>query len=1547
MAAGTVATGLQTMIVGRNRMPDTTAPVLTGLTFPRNVNVTHDRQPFEWVLTGSDEGGSGIHYALVSVVRPAGYTYNAYINGGVDGWTDGTGTSAETVYESDDPGTYLISGVTIVDLDGNSRSYTAAQLVQLGIATSYAVIADTVAPQLTGLTLPTTIDVTSGRADVTFGSTASDAGSGISSLRLSFTRPDGGYGGAATFYSFVDDWSDGSSLTQTSYYMTDDPGIYTLSSAEVTDEAGNVRTYTTAQLAAAGMRTTFTIVADTDAPRLTGLTLPDNVDVHAGNQEARFAAEGADTGGSGISQVRILVAPPAGSTQGYTYINLYDFVDDWSDGSSATDYTIYTTFAPGTYTVESLEIQDFAGNITTYTKAQLRDDLHLSTSFTVTSDGVAPRLTALSLPANVDPSLGDQDFTISAGAADTGGSGVRQVTLTFDGPLFGSPNVTFYGFSDSWADGLSAQDMRVSASTAPGTYTVTNATVTDLAGNQRSYTTQQLSDLGIRTTVTVAPGAPDTAAPLVTALGAPVALDLVGGNRQLALSAIATDASGVASVALYLDRDILLPAGPAGGFLLNGAGSDSWANGSTAGTSTLAANAASGAYELFEIVTIDNAGNSQTQTADQLWAARGVSFGFFLLNASIAVTLPNVLRGTGGADALTGTAANNVLYTLGGADTLSGQGGSDWLYGGSGDDTYLVDGATDLVFESLAQGSDRVLTTASYRLRPGSEVEQLAAFNTASLTPLRLTGNEFVNELVGGAGADTLDGGLKADAMTGNGGNDTYLVDNAGDRVIEVPGGGTDKVLASVSYTLSFGTAVEVLRAADATALTPLALGGNAGANTIVGNAGANRIDGGEGADRLEGLGGDDTYLVDLATDVVVELTGQGFDSIFTTASYVLAAGVSVEVLSAAVFAGTTAINLTGNEFANRITGNAAANRLDGGAGADTLAGGAGSDTYVVDNPGDRVDEANVAGTDLVLSSVSFSLAGGFAENLTLTGLADIDGTGNGLANRLVGNSGRNRLDGGTGADRMEGRAGDDTYVVDNVLDVVTEVANAGIDLVESAIAYTLVGREIEHLTLTGGLAINGTGNAYANRIIGNGASNHIDGGDGADTLDGGAGADTMRGGAGDDTFTVDNAGDRVIEASGAGTDLVLSSLSFNLSGQHIENLTLTGTAAISGTGNSLANRILGNSAANVIDGGTGADTLAGGAGNDTYTVDNAGDRVIEASSAGTDLVLSSVSFNLSGQHIENLTLTGVAAINGTGNSLANRILGNSVANAIDGGTGADTMWGGAGDDTFTVDNTGDRVIEASGAGTDLVLSSVSFSLSGQHIENLTLTGAAAINGTGNSLANRILGNSAANVINGGTGADTMAGGSGNDTYTVDNTGDRVIEASGGGTDLVLSSVGFNLSSQYIENLTLTGAAAINGTGNTLDNRILGNSAANVINGGTGADTMAGGAGNDTFIFNTQLGVGNIDQITDFDVVGDSIRLDDAVFLGLATGTLAASAFAKNLTGQAATASGRIIYETDTGRLFYDSDGMGGAAGVHFATLTAGLALTNADFLVF
>jgi len=329
-------------------------------------------------------------------------------------------------------------------------------------------------------------------------------------------------------------------------------------------------------------------------------------------------------------------------------------------------------------------------------------------------------------------------------------------------------------------------------------------------------------------------------------------------------------------------------------------------------------------------------------------------------------------------------------------------------------------------------------------------------------------------------------------------------------------------------------------------------------------------------------------------------------------------------------------------------------------------------------------------------------------------------------------------------------------------------------------------------------------------------------GGVGNDLLDDGTGTDTMTGGTGNDTYVLDMSGDVVIELANEGTDTVQSSIAYTL-GANVENLTLTGTALINGTGNALDNVLTGNSMAN---------TLTGGAGNDTYMV-STGDTVVEQANQGLDTVQSDVTWTL-GANLEALTLTGTANINGTGNTLDNLLTGNS---------GANVLTGGAGNDVYVI-STGDTVVEGSAAGTDTVLSDVTTTLSA-NVELLGLTGTAAINGTGNSLANAITGNVAANMLNGGMGTDILAGLDGNDTYVVDHTGDIVIELANNGVDTVQSSVTYTLAAN-VENLTLIGTTAINGTGNTLDNFVLGNSATNVLTGANGNDTLRGGMGNDT-----------------------------------------------------------------------------------------------------
>ncbi len=397
--------------------------------------------------------------------------------------------------------------------------------------------------------------------------------------------------------------------------------------------------------------------------------------------------------------------------------------------------------------------------------------------------------------------------------------------------------------------------------------------------------------------------------------------------------------------------------------------------------------------------------------------------------------------------------------------------------------------------------------------------------------------------------------------MTGGEGDDTYVVDTPLDTVAELLGGGTDTVLAAGDYTL--GVEVENLVLTQAGAGT-----GNELDNQITGSDGDDVIDGAGGADQMAGGLGNDTYVVDAAGDVVSELPGEGYDSVYATLDYALAAEVEALVLQGDARHGT------GNAQDNDLFGTVGDDTLDGAGGADTMAGDVGDDTYIVDDAGDTILESADAGVDTVIASVDFALDSQ-VENLTLTGLAR-QATGNALDNVLTGTAGDDVLNGGTGADTMVGGSGNDTYHVDNLLDSIVEAAGGGSDTVVASFDYTLSPGEIENLVLTGG-AHTGTGNA---------ASNTLTGGTGNDTLDGGGGGDVLIGGGGDDRYIMRTAADVVTEGLGGGTDTEVATFSVTLA-DNVENLEISGDGSV-GTGNALAN---------VLIGGAGVQTLRGGAG--------------------------------------------------------------------------------------------------------------------------------------------------------------------------------------------------------------------------------------------------------------------------------------------------------------------------------------------------------------
>lgn len=758
-----------------------------------------------------------------------------------------------------------------------------------------------------------------------------------------------------------------------------------------------------------------------------------------------------------------------------------------------------------------------------------------------------------------------------------------------------------------------------------------------------------------------------------------------------------------------------------------------------------------------------------------------------------------------------------------------------------------------------------------------------------------ITGNGGNNQLFGMRGADAINGGSGTDTLTGGTGNDTL---NGGSFHDFAYGGDGDDLFQSTNFDFL---------------------------DSVYGGTGHNTLD----------LSGMSSYgfTVNLAT---------------TTYDYTAGIGGPYVVQDVQDVIGSNQDDvITGDGAANVLNGSGGNDTLNAGAGIDTVFGGEGDDSLIY-SYGDAFDHFNGGnGTDTASfnwdASILYDLNLGFYSDAPLSYTRDLIGIENVLSlgsghDTMIGNADNNLLDGGAGndsissgggSDTMIGGTGNDIYVTDGS-DTITELVGEGIDWVKSQVSIILAAN-VEYLDLLGGFsALNGTGNAMNNRIIANGADNTIAGGAGNDTMIGGAGndfisggadADSLVGGTGNDTYVTDGL-DTITEAAGAGTDTVQSTVSYGL-GANLENLQLLGGGtAITGTGNALDNIITGNAANNSLNGGAGNDTLIGGAGNDTlsggadvdsmsggadddtYYTDGT-DTITEAASGGIDTVISTANLGL-GLNLENLTLAG-AATNATGNSLDNVLTGNGLANLMNGGGGTDTLIGGAGNDTLiggagvdslsgganddTYQSDGlDTIVEALGGGIDTVESTGNYALA-LNVENLVLVGGAALNGTGNALGNQLTGNAFNNTFNGGAGNDTIVGGGGDDTLN-------------GGAD------------------------------------------ADFLNGGLGADQLNGGTGADAFIFTAALGAGNIDTIVGFSVVDDTIRLENAVFTGLAVGGLVAAAFKANLSGLATDASDRIIYETDTGFLYFDSDGTGAASRVQFASLAVGLGLTNLDFTV-
>lgn len=592
---------------------------------------------------------------------------------------------------------------------------------------------------------------------------------------------------------------------------------------------------------------------------------------------------------------------------------------------------------------------------------------------------------------------------------------------------------------------------------------------------------------------------------------------------------------------------------------------------------------------------------------------------------------------------------------------------------------------------------------------------------------------------------------------------------------------------------------------------------------------------------------------------------------------------------------------IAGSQFNDTLIGNENFNTLIGNKGNDILIGGGGFDT---------VDYTNAAAK--VTVNLALGTASGGDGNDTLDGIESIIGSnfndsligGNGYddsytlyggkgADTLVSGKGLyNSLDGGEGTDTLLGSGESSDQLIGGLgNDIISGGDGLGIDNVYYWGSPSAVVINLTNGTASGGEGNdilkgieNVTGSSYNDTIFGDANNNWMDGSDGNDYLDGKDGYDQLYGNSGNDTLK-----------GGYGDDQLY--------------------------------------------GGWGDDILVGGKGFDWVFFE---ESTIVNLNAGVAWSESSID-----------TLSEIEAIHGS--FWNDTLIGNAENNQFDGDEGDDWLWGGLGDDNL---NGGKGIDWASysdvysGVTVNLNSGTATGAAGFDFLQNIENVQGSQYNDTliGDSNSNTIEGGAGNDAINGGANSDILIGGLGDDNYIVDNIGDIVTEKLNEGTDKVSSSVTYTLPT-HVENLTLTGSSSINGIGNIGSNVIIGNIAANQLRGGNGSDTLdgkmgnnvlTGGAGNDIFKFTT---IGHTDKITDFNVLDDTVQLENGVFTALtATGTLAVDLF--KVGTQAADNNDFIIYNNGTGELLYDADANGIGAAQTIATVGVGLSMTNLDIVV-
>ena len=698
------------------------------------------------------------------------------------------------------------------------------------------------------------------------------------------------------------------------------------------------------------------------------------------------------------------------------------------------------------------------------------------------------------------------------------------------------------------------------------------------------------------------------------------------------------------------------------------------------------------------------------------------------------------------------------------------------------DASNLVSGDSNIFFDIFLvanpfhgdSGVDTVESSLSYTL--SAAVENLTLTGTGDLNGTGnsqanlLTGNSGVNSLSGGAGDDTLDGGAGADSLFGGTGNDTYLVDNPGDQITEYSGVDPLRVSTDAAGAQGNGQSFNARFSAD-------------GRYVLFTSYASNLVAG-------DSNGSSDIFVKDLQNGAIQRVSRdsagvQGNNGSENAQFSTDGRSVVFESSASNLVAGDT--NGNGDIFVKDLQSGAIQRVSTDAAG-------------VQGNSSSLNAQISADGRTVVFESYASNLVVGDSNNNVDIFIKDLQSggvqrvstdaagvQGNALSEKAqISADGRSVLFQSISSNLVPGDSNGayDIFVKDLQSGAIRRVSSdaAGVQGNNSSFKahFSADGRYVVFESSASNLVAgdsNGTYDVFV-KDLQSGAIQRVS------TDDAGAQGNGFSGNA---RFSAD--GRSVVFESSASN--LMAGDSNGASDIFVKDLQSGAIQRVSTDATGVQGNGLSNNARFSADGRSVlfesyASNLVADDSNNVYDIFRVLNPFVQGGS-GSDTVKSSVSYMLSGA-VENLTLTGTAALNGTGNSLANRLTGNTGNNVLDGGSGADTLSGGDGDDIYVVDQAGDLVSEQPGAGSDLVKASITWTLAA-HVENLLLTGSANTNGSGNTGNNTLTGNTGNNELNGGSGSDTLVGGAGNDTYVVDEAGDIVSELAVADIDTVQSAI--------------------------------------------------------------------------------------------------------------------------------------------------------------